>query len=155
MSRLVIVRDGINSVANYNFSRGWKMMSVCISVCVCTFWLSRWDNFWNFLQSTPNVKLLLGRNWHDCQISILVKIANLTLFNIFIVFRRNMLEKRCRYSLLFQSLKVTKKREHSNQSIAVTRNPNRWTGFDTRPERSISKLTEILGLSPLFLSVTI
>ena len=34
----------------------------------------------NLLQSTPHVKLLLGRNRHDCQIIILAKIANLTLF---------------------------------------------------------------------------
>ena len=35
---------------------------------------------WNLLQSTPNVKLHLGRNRHDFQIIILAKIANLTLF---------------------------------------------------------------------------
>ena len=32
------------------------------------------------MQSTPYVKLLLARNRHDCQIIILAKIANLTLF---------------------------------------------------------------------------
>ena len=32
------------------------------------------------MQSTPYVKLLLGRNRRDCQIIILAKIANLTLF---------------------------------------------------------------------------
>ena len=32
------------------------------------------------MQSTPNVKLLLGRNRHECQIIIFGKIANLTLF---------------------------------------------------------------------------
>ena len=33
------------------------------------------------MQSTSYVKLLLGRNRHGCQIIILAKIANLTLFN--------------------------------------------------------------------------
>ena len=32
------------------------------------------------MQFTPHVKLLLARNQHDCQIIILAKIANLTLF---------------------------------------------------------------------------
>ena len=32
------------------------------------------------MQSTPYVRLLLARNRHDCQIVILAKIANLTLF---------------------------------------------------------------------------
>ena len=45
------------------------------------------------MQSTPNVKLFLGGNRH-CKIIILAKIANLTLFNIVCVFRKNRLEKR-------------------------------------------------------------
>ena len=32
------------------------------------------------MQSTPYVKLLLARNRHDCQIIILARIINLTLF---------------------------------------------------------------------------
>ena len=70
----IFVRDGINSVADYNSSRGWKMMSsVCLSVCA-PFWTFH-DRIiferirlegWNLLQSTPNVKLLLGRNRHNC-----------------------------------------------------------------------------------------
>ena len=55
-------------------------------VCVCTILdFSRWETFerielesWNLLQSTPNVKLLFGR--HDCQIIILAKKANVTMF---------------------------------------------------------------------------
>ena len=34
----------------------------------------------NLLLSAPNVKLLFCQNRHDCQIIILAKIANLTLF---------------------------------------------------------------------------
>jgi len=39
------------------------------------------------LQSTPYVKVLLARNRYDCQIIILAKIANLTLF-YFVTFMR-------------------------------------------------------------------
>ena len=71
-------------VTDYNTSRGRKTMS-----CVCTpFWIFHDGVIFerielegkNLLRSTPNVKLLLGRNRYDCQIIILAKIANLTLF---------------------------------------------------------------------------
>ena len=59
----------------------------CLSVLYPILDFSRWDNLWthwvkgwNLLQSTPNVKLLLGQNQHECQIIILACI--IVIFNI-------------------------------------------------------------------------
>ena len=67
-------------VADYNSSRGRKiMLSVCAPFWTfhnrITFERIELEGL-NLFQSTSYVKLLLGRNRHDCQIIILAKIAN-------------------------------------------------------------------------------
>ena len=60
-----------------------------MSLCVCALFWTFHDGItlerielegWNLLQSTSNLKLLLGRNRHDCQIISLACI--IVIFNI-------------------------------------------------------------------------